>query len=43
MEQAGFVVDADGSLLHNPDDDLPASSNPPPPSTDKFALRFVRP
>jgi predicted methyltransferase len=43
MLQAGFVLDAEGSFLRNPDDDRTTTSNPPRPPTDKFALRFVRP
>lgn len=43
VEQAGFVLEAEGTFLRNPADprDVP-SSNPAVP-TDKFALRFVKP
>lgn len=43
LQQAGFVLDAEGAFLRNPADARDQSSNNPPVPTDKFALRFVRP
>jgi predicted methyltransferase len=41
--KAGFVLDAEGSFLRNPDDPRTATTNSSPIATDKFALRFVKP
>ena len=43
LRQAGFVLDAEGDFLRNPDDARDESSNAPRVPTDKFALRFVKP
>lgn len=46
IRQAGFVLDAEGEFLRNPDDARDrASTVPAVPAvpTDKFALRFVKP
>ena len=43
LRHAGFVLDAEGDFLRNPDDSRDESSNAPRVPTDKFALRFVKP
>ena len=43
LRQAGFVLDAEGTFLRNPDDARTDPSGEPKVPTDKFALRFVRP
>ncbi len=43
VQQAGFVLDAEGEFLRNPADLRDESSNSPKIPTDKFALRFVKP
>lgn len=43
VRKAGFVVEAEGDFLRNPDDARDESSNRPRVPTDKFALRFVKP
>jgi len=43
LQQAGFVLEAEGAFLRNPDDPRTESSNQPKVPTDKFALRFVKP
>ena len=40
--QAGFVLEAEGQFLRNPNDPRTESSNDPKEPTDKFALRFVK-
>ena len=41
--RAGFVVEAEGSFLRNPSDPRDQSSSDSKITTDKFALRFVKP
>jgi predicted methyltransferase len=43
FEQAGFVLEAEGRFLRNPDDRRDKTSNSPEIPTDKFVLRFVKP
>jgi predicted methyltransferase len=43
LQEAGFVLEAEGNFLRNPADDRTESSNEPKVPTDKFALRFVKP
>lgn len=43
LKAAGFVLEAEGQFLRNPNDSRTESSNDPKEPTDKFALRFVRP
>ncbi len=43
LQQAGFVLEAEGDFLRNPADSRTESSNEPKVPTDKFALRFVKP
>ena len=43
VEQAGFVLEAEGHFLRNPADARDTPSSRPPVPTDKFALRFVKP
>jgi predicted methyltransferase len=43
LRQAGFVLDAEGNFLRNPEDKRDDSSGQPRVPTDKFVLRFVRP
>ena len=43
LQQAGFVLEAEGNFLRNPADTRTESSNEPSIPTDKFALRFVKP
>ena len=43
LQQAGFVLQAEGDFLRNPADSRTESSNEPKVPTDKFALRFVKP
>lgn len=43
VQRAGFVLDAEGNFLRNPDDKRDDSSGEPRVPTDKFALRFVKP
>ncbi|HVO91018.1 MAG TPA: SAM-dependent methyltransferase [Casimicrobiaceae bacterium] len=43
LADAGFVLEAEGDFLRNPDDKRDDSSNSPRVPTDKFALRFVKP
>jgi predicted methyltransferase len=43
LVQAGFVLEAEGQFLRNPNDPRTESSNDPKEPTDKFALRFVKP
>jgi predicted methyltransferase len=43
LQQAGFVLEAEGAFLRNPADDRTESSSEPKVPTDKFALRFVKP
>ena len=40
---AGFVLDAESDLLHNPDDPHDVSPREVQPTSDKFALRFRKP
>jgi predicted methyltransferase len=42
LQQAGFVLEAEGAFLRNPGDTRTESSNDPKEPTDKFALRFVK-
>jgi predicted methyltransferase len=42
LMQAGFVLEAEGQFLRNPNDPRTESSNNPKEPTDKFALRFVK-
>ena len=41
--QAGFVLEAEGDFLRNPNDPRDRTSGDSPFFTDKFALRFVKP
>ncbi len=43
MQQAGFVLEAEGTFLRNPADTRETSSGDANPPTDKFALRFAKP
>jgi predicted methyltransferase len=43
LQEAGFVLEAEGDFLRNPADSRTESSNEPKVPTDKFALRFVKP
>lgn len=43
VEQAGFVLEAEGDFLRDPADTREGSSLHPTVPTDKFALRFVKP
>jgi predicted methyltransferase len=43
LQQAGFVLEAEGNFLRNATDPRTESSNNPKEPTDKFALRFVKP
>ena len=43
MQQAGFVLEAEGTFLRNPADTRETSSGDANLPTDKFALRFVKP
>ena len=43
LKAAGFVLEAEGQFLRNPNDVRTESSNDPKEPTDKFALRFVKP
>jgi predicted methyltransferase len=43
LQQAGFVIDAQGNFLRNAADTRVESSNEPKVPTDKFALRLVKP
>ena len=43
LQQAGFALDAEGAFMRNPADSREESSNQPKVTTDKFALRFVKP
>jgi predicted methyltransferase len=43
MQQAGFVLEAEGAFLRNPADTRDTSSGDANLPTDKFALRFVKP
>ena len=43
LKAAGFVLEAEGQFLRNPNDSRTESSNDPKEPTDKFALRFVKP
>jgi len=43
VPKAGFVLEAEGDFLRNPDDRRDDSSGSPRVPTDKFALRFVKP
>jgi len=43
LKAAGFVLEAEGQFLRNPNDPRTESSNDPKEPTDKFALRFVKP
>jgi predicted methyltransferase len=43
LKAAGFVLEAEGQFLRNPNDSRAESSNDPKEPTDKFALRFVKP
>lgn len=43
VEAAGFVLDAESDLLHNPDDPHDVSPREVEPTSDKFALRFRKP
>lgn len=43
IEAAGFVFEADSAAWRNPDDPRDMHYNKAVPSSDKFALRFVRP
>ena len=43
LQQAGFVLDAEGAFLRNPADPRDRTSGDSPIFTDKFALRFVKP
>jgi predicted methyltransferase len=43
VQQAGFVLDAEGRFLRNADDPRDKSSGDSPFFTDKFVLRFVKP
>lgn len=43
VRQAGFVLEARGDFLRNPDDSRDEPSSKPKVPTDKFALRFVKP
>jgi predicted methyltransferase len=43
MQQAGFVLEAEGTFLRNPADTRDTSSGDANLPTDKFALRFVKP
>jgi predicted methyltransferase len=43
VRQAGFVLEAEGDFLRNPDDPRDTPSGAPKVPTDKFALRFVKP
>ena len=42
MQQAGFVLEAEGKFLRNPADTRDTSSGDANLPTDKFALRFVK-
>ena len=43
VQQAGFVLEAEGAFLRNPADPRDKTSGDSPFFTDKFALRFVKP
>jgi len=43
VRRAGFVLEAEGDFLRNPDDARDTPSGAPKVPTDKFALRFVKP
>ncbi|HSC24140.1 MAG TPA: methyltransferase [Casimicrobiaceae bacterium] len=43
VRRAGFVLEAEGDFLRNPDDPRDTPSGAPKVPTDKFALRFVKP
>jgi predicted methyltransferase len=43
LQQAGFVLEAEGTFLRNPADTRETSSGDSALPTDKFALRFVKP
>lgn len=43
VKRAGFVLDAEGSFMRNPQDPRTGSSNDPSPLSDRFVLRFVKP
>ena len=43
VRRAGFVLEAEGDFLRNPDDTRDTPSGAPKVPTDKFALRFVKP
>ena len=43
VKRAGFVLEAEGAFMRNPEDTRAGSSNDPKPLSDKFALRFVKP
>lgn len=43
VKRAGFVLDAEGGFMRNPQDPRTGSSNDPTPLSDRFALRFVKP
>jgi predicted methyltransferase len=43
VQQAGFVLDVEGTFLRNPDDPRDKSSGDSPFFTDKFVLRFRKP
>ena len=43
VRKAGFVLEAEGNFLRNPDDPRDTPSGAPKVPTDKFALRFVKP
>jgi predicted methyltransferase len=43
VRKAGFVLEAEGDFLRNPDDPRDTPSGAPKVPTDKFALRFVKP
>jgi len=43
LQQAGFVLEAEGMFLRNPADARDTASGDAKEPTDKFALRFVKP
>ncbi len=43
VTSAGFALDAESDLLHNPDDPHDVSPREVQPTSDKFALRFRKP
>ena len=43
VQAAGFALEAESDLLHNPNDPHDANPREVQPTSDKFALRFRKP